>query len=34
MQGGRWLRLTAKGALDCTKPPVKIAVMMVGGEVG
>jgi hypothetical protein len=34
MQEGRWLRLTAKGALDCTKPPVTIAVMMVGGEVG
>jgi hypothetical protein len=34
MQDGRWLRMTAKGALDCTKPPVTIAVMMVGGEGG
>jgi len=34
MQDGRWLRMTAKGALDCAKPPVTIAVMMVGGEGG
>ena len=28
--GGRWFRLEGKGALDCAKPPVTIAVMSVG----
>jgi hypothetical protein len=34
MGDGRWLRMTAKGALDCSKPPVTIAVMSVGGDMG
>jgi hypothetical protein len=29
--GGRWFRMVGKGALDCAKPPVTIAVMSLGG---
>jgi hypothetical protein len=28
---GRWFELMAKGALDCSKPPVAIAVLSLGG---
>ena len=30
-RGGRWFELTAKGALDCAKPPVTFAVLSLGG---
>lgn len=30
-RGGRWFRMGGKGALDCAKPPVTIAVMSLGG---
>jgi hypothetical protein len=30
-RGGRWFDLTAKGALDCAKPPVAFAVLSLGG---
>lgn len=30
-RGGAWFELTGKGALDCSKPPVKIAVLSLGG---
>jgi hypothetical protein len=30
-RGGRWFELTAKGALDCSKPPVTFAVLSLGG---
>lgn len=32
-RGGRWFRMVGKGALDCSKPPLKIAVMSLGGPV-
>lgn len=30
-RGGRWFELTAKGALDCSKPPVAFVVLSLGG---
>lgn len=33
-RGGRWFDLGGKGALDCSKAPVTIAVMSLGGPVG
>lgn len=33
-QDGRWFSLGGKGALDCSKPPIKIAVMSIGGPGG
>ena len=32
LQGGRWFPMVGKGALDCSKPPVTIAVMFLGGS--
>jgi hypothetical protein len=31
-RGGRWFTIGAKGALDCSKPPVTIAVFSLGGR--
>ncbi len=33
-RSGRWFDLHGKGALDCSKAPVTIAVMSLGGSVG
>jgi hypothetical protein len=30
-RGGRWFELTAKGALDCSRPPATFAVLSLGG---
>lgn len=30
-RGGRWVEMVGKGALDCSRPPVAIAVLLVGG---
>jgi hypothetical protein len=32
-RSGRWFSVGAKGALDCSKPPVTIAVLSLGGPV-
>jgi hypothetical protein len=31
-EGGRWFSFVGKGALDCSKPPVTVAVMSLGGR--
>jgi hypothetical protein len=33
LRGGRWLPMSGKGALDCSKPPVTIALLLVGGGI-
>jgi hypothetical protein len=32
LHGGRWFKIVGKGALDCSKPPVTIGVMFLGGS--
>lgn len=33
-RGGRWFAIAGKGALDCSRPPVTIAALSVGGPPG
>jgi hypothetical protein len=33
IRGGEWIPMSGKSALDCSKPPITFAVLLVGGEV-